>query len=98
MGCDQVDLLILNAAIMLQPGFGFFPYRQDILGQSIVERHLAINVLANAQIFASLTPRMECSNLKNPRAIFVSSSVAHAGEISLLLKDEGSFFLDFKKH
>ena len=91
LSCDQIDLLILNAAIMLQPGFGLlpFPYRRDFLGEKIIERHLSINVLANAQIFASLSSRLERSILPNPRAIFVSSSTAHAGDISLLLRNEG---------
>jgi hypothetical protein len=79
----------LNAAIFLYPGFGWFPYRRDLLGENIIEKHLAVNVLANAQIFASLKARLESSLLPNPKAIFVSSATAHAGDISLIFKDEG---------
>ncbi|KAL3104585.1 hypothetical protein niasHT_022296 [Heterodera trifolii] len=54
--------------------------------------HLAVNVLANAQLFASFAGRLECSRFRSPRAVFLSSCTAHAGELSLLLENEEKFW------
>lgn len=68
---------------------GWLPYRREmIIGAQIIERHLAVNVLANAQLFASLSQRLEQSVLSSGRAIFVSSCSARAGDLSLLLKKQ----------
>uniref|UniRef100_A0A914HXU6 Uncharacterized protein n=1 Tax=Globodera rostochiensis TaxID=31243 RepID=A0A914HXU6_GLORO len=60
--------------------------------QTIIEPHLAVNVLANAQLFASFAHRLEDSRIRSPRAVFVSSCTAHAGDLSLLLQDEEKFW------
>uniref|UniRef100_A0A183BPV2 Epimerase domain-containing protein n=1 Tax=Globodera pallida TaxID=36090 RepID=A0A183BPV2_GLOPA len=59
---------------------------------TIIEPHLAVNVLANAQLFASFAHRLEDSRIRSPRAVFVSSCTAHAGDLSLLLQDEEKFW------
>ncbi|KAL3105355.1 hypothetical protein niasHT_026088 [Heterodera trifolii] len=109
LGCSHVDLLVLNAAMMLCPDagafafplfyffpppslFGWLPFRIGRFGCSIIEPHLAVNVLANAQLFASFAGRLECSRFRSPRAVFLSSCTAHAGELSLLLENEEKFW------
>ena len=92
-GCDQIDLLILNAAVFLEGGLASWmpiSYRRDILGQNIIERHLAVNVLANAQLFASFSHQLEMS--PQPRAIFLSSVTARAGDVSQLLRGDEEHF------
>nr|CAD2198422.1 unnamed protein product [Meloidogyne enterolobii] len=93
LSSDRIDLLILNAAMFLSPKIGWLPYRREmIIGAQIIERHLAVNVLANAQLFASLSQRLEQSVLSSGRAIFVSSCSARAGDLSLLLKKQDERF------
>jgi NAD(P)-dependent dehydrogenase (short-subunit alcohol dehydrogenase family) len=93
LSSDRIDLLILNAAMFLSPRIGWLPYRRDLIGAQIIERHLAVNVLANAQLFASLSQRLERSVLSTGKAIFVSSCCARAGDLSLLLqKDDERFW------
>ena len=75
--------------MFLSPKIGWLPYRREmIIGAQIIERHLAVNVLANAQLFASLSQRLEQSVLSSGRAIFVSSCSARAGDLSLLLNKQ----------
>uniref|UniRef100_A0A914LLI8 SDR family NAD(P)-dependent oxidoreductase n=1 Tax=Meloidogyne incognita TaxID=6306 RepID=A0A914LLI8_MELIC len=93
LSSDRIDLLILNAAMFLSPKIGWLPYRREmIIGAQIIERHLAVNVLADAQLFASLSQRLEQSVLSSGRAIFVSSCSARAGDLSLLLKKQDERF------
>lgn len=93
LSSDRIDFLIFNAAMFLSPKIGWLPYRREqIIGAQIIERHLAVNVLANAQLFASLSRRVEQSVLSSGRAIFVSSCSARAGDLSLLLQKEDERF------
>lgn len=90
LASQHIDLLILNAAMMLYPDWttGLFPFRLDQCGVPVIEPHLAINVLANAQFFASFSQRLEASRCSSPRALFLSSCTAHAGDLSLMLRNE----------
>ncbi|VDN59045.1 unnamed protein product [Dracunculus medinensis] len=66
---EQIDLIICNAAIMLNA------YK---LNDDCIESHFAINLISHAILINQLSPYL----IQNSRIIFIASSVAYAGDIN----------------
>jgi len=78
----HIDLLICNAAVMLDPSSNNHSANQ-------IEPHLMVNVLSPIYLFNRLRRLLEASPSDQPRAIFVSSVTCHAGSVEEFTRGDG---------